>query len=38
VLGALVGEVIVEDLGDGFLVGEGDKLLVLGDVFPVVDE
>jgi len=38
VLGALVGEIVVEDLGDGLLVGEGDKLLVLGDVFPIVDE
>ena len=37
-LGALVGEIVVEDLGDGLLVGEGDKLLVLGDVFPIVDE
>lgn len=38
VLGALVREVVVEDLGDGLLVGEGHKLLVLGDVLPVVDQ
>jgi hypothetical protein len=38
VLGALVGEVVVEDLGDGLLVGEGHELLVLGDVLPIVDE
>lgn len=34
----LVRQVVLEHFGDGFGVGEGHELVVLGDVFPVVDE
>jgi hypothetical protein len=33
-----VGEVVVEDLIDGVHVRQRDKLVVLGDILPVVDE
>lgn len=37
-VGTLVLEVILQDLVDGVDMGNGDKLLVLGDVLPVIDE
>jgi hypothetical protein len=33
-----VGEVVVEDLIDGVHVRQRDKLVVLGDILPVVNE
>lgn len=34
----LVSSVVLEDLGDGLGVGEGDQLVVLGDVLPVINK
>lgn len=35
-VGPLVSEVVVNDLVDGVRMGNGNELVVLGDVFPVI--
>jgi UDP-2,3-diacylglucosamine pyrophosphatase LpxH len=35
---ALMCEVVVQDFVDGMHMRKGDELMILGDVFPIVDE